>query len=105
MIKGSGGMETFIKVRWWFFTVPVVLNCLALALLIVVMLDHKRYEGLGVWRSSTLASMYIGLPEAVRGSLQSPDDLSNMLAHCSRTKVRLQRGKDSKHYALLLDNE
>lgn len=91
LFRGSGSVETYIKVRWGFFALPLTLVCMTLALLVAVILDHRKHKECGIMKSSVLASMLNGMSDNVRNSFSSTTRLSAIFEHSSRIEVSLRQ--------------
>lgn len=100
MFRGTGSKETFIKVRWGFLVFPLIIVMMTLAFLIAVMWNHRRHKEVGVWKSSLLASMAIGLRGDLRRSLGRGACLSDVFLKSSLMETRLQADEASGGYTL-----
>jgi hypothetical protein len=104
LFRGTGGMETFISVRWGYFALPVVLVCLTLGLLVAVILENRRNTEIGVWKSSILASMVHGLDDKARSTLQSTSRLSDVFKHAKMLNVKLRTEQNRGQLKLYIDD-
>lgn len=56
------GTETFVEIRWAWFSLPLLLLLLGLFFLVAVILQ-SRASGVQIWKTSVLAVLMHGLPE------------------------------------------
>ena len=104
LFRGSGGMETYISVRWPFLTLPILLLCLALVLLAVVILQQRKEEDIGIWKASVLAVLAHRLPDRVKELFQSTAKLSEVFDRSSKLRVKLCKDPEKQHLGLTIDD-
>ena len=80
-------METFVRVRWWWFALPVALAPASCVFLFTAILSSWRGK-VEIWKSSGLATMFHGLDNAMQ--LSQLDRQSGMIDVAKRLNVRLQ---------------
>lgn len=101
LFRGSGSLETYIRVRWGFFTLPLILLCFTLILLVPIIRKHRPDNDLGVWKSSVLASLAIGTDDKMKSLLTSTRLLSDIYEQASRWRVKLQVKPATQQYELM----
>ena len=80
-------METFVRVRWWWFALPVALAPASCIFLFTAILASWRSK-VEIWKSSGLATMFHGLDNTIQsGQL---DRQSGMIDVAKGLNVRLQ---------------
>lgn len=83
-------VQTCIRVRWWWMSFPVVLT---LASIVFLGLTYWRTRmdtsGAGSWKSFTLADLFSGLDEGIRGRYGRLDRKSEMQDAAAELRVKL----------------
>jgi hypothetical protein len=90
MAKGTAlAMETYVRVRWAWLTLPVMCVISALFLVVSVILETKKQDAM-VWKSSVLAYLFHGLEKtSVEGTIRT--EISEMADTAKKVKVRIGR--------------
>ncbi|KAJ4381543.1 hypothetical protein N0V86_002903 [Didymella sp. IMI 355093] len=93
MLHGSAySMENYVAVRWEWLTLPLGLLLSALIFLsatIATSAAEGREGGVGVWKTSAIATLLYGLPDDVQKKLTCTED-GTPRAKAKELKVRLQ---------------
>ena len=101
---GSGGMETYIKVRWEWIALPLALVLLTLVLLLSVILSSRKDGSIGIWKSSVLAALVNGFSDSVREQFGASTRLSDIFERSAQIRVQLRQGKDGDGDTFYLDD-
>jgi hypothetical protein len=93
MLHGSAyNMENYVAVRWEWLTLPLGLLLSALVFLsatIATSAPEGGESGVGVWKTSAIATLLYGLPDDVQKKLTSTED-GTPRTKAKELKVRLQ---------------
>ncbi|KAJ8113491.1 hypothetical protein OPT61_g4392 [Boeremia exigua] len=91
MLPGSAySMENYIAVRWEWLSLPLGLLLSTLVFLsATIATSAVDGEGVGVWKTSAIATLLYGLPDDVQKKLTSAED-GTPRAKAKELKVRLQ---------------
>lgn len=103
-VNGTGSIETYIHVQWGYITLPLTLVLLVFILLIVIILNHRKEDTLGIWKTSALASMANGLDESGKGTFESTHRLYDVFEHAANIKVAL-RLESGRHRLVVVEEE
>jgi hypothetical protein len=90
-VQGSGSLESYINVSWAWFSLPIVLVFFTLIFLAGTILQSRK-QAIGIWKTSSLAVLSIGLNPDVKKRVESHSLLELFEKSCE-TKVLLQAEK------------
>jgi hypothetical protein len=94
MFRGTGGLETYIRARWGFFALPLLLVCFTLVLLIAVIIDHRKAGDMGIWKTSSLATLANGLDPSIMRTFGSTRQMYDVFENSAKVKVALRPERD-----------
>jgi hypothetical protein len=83
--------ETFIRVRWAWFTLPAASALSTLIFFMYTLVEIARCEGSTNWKSSPLALLFHGLDAETQERYSRLDDLDEMDEQAKKVNVRLRR--------------
>jgi hypothetical protein len=86
--------ETFIRVRWAWFTLPAALALFTLIFFMYTLVEIARCERHTNWKSSPLALLFHGLDKETQERYSRIDDLDEMDEKAKEVNVRLHRNGD-----------
>ncbi|KAK5958482.1 hypothetical protein OHC33_000325 [Knufia fluminis] len=87
-------MLPFVTVRWYWLTLPALLNLLVLLFLVLTMIATREQKA-PLWKSSTLALLFHGLEDdEIR--ISNAETVSEMNQAAEHTTVRLRRSDRSE---------
>jgi hypothetical protein len=87
--------ETFIRVRWAWFTLPAALALFTWIFFTYTLVEIARHERHTNWKSSPLALLFHGLDKETQERYSRLDDLDEMDEKAKEVKVQLHR--DGEH--------
>jgi hypothetical protein len=93
-VPGSGSFETYIRIRWAWFSFPLVLLLLTLGFLIMTIWKGRSREDIGVWKTSSLATLVNGLDSTTRQHLGSSWKMLDVFEKASDIHVSLKPRND-----------
>lgn len=82
------GQKVFVRVRWAWFSLPILLNFVAILFLALTAYATRR-QHLPLWKSSTLAMLYHGLAEGLVDPNRGYENASDMDSDAKGVHVRL----------------
>ena len=88
------GSQTFVRIRWYWISLPGFLLLATLAFLIGTIMKSSR-RGVGVWKTSTFAVLVHGLTEETRRKLDPKWSVSEMEAAARQFEVVLSSDEES----------
>ena len=88
-----GTLQTLLRVRWAWITLPVVCLVISAVFLLMSILEAKS-DATPLWKSGGLAYLAHGLDQQTREKVQRADLSSEMEEASEGIKVRLHRGED-----------
>lgn len=92
--------ETFVRVRWPWFILPVMVETMGLVYFVVVAFGKKRQRPL--WKGSILAALFHGLQHSEsRGGETGLDTASGMTTVAEQTSVMLKQASSGRDTGLL----
>jgi len=83
--------ETFIRVRWAWFTLPTALALFTLIFFMYTLTEIARRERHTNWKSSPLALLFHGLDKETQERYSQLDDLDEMDEKAKEVNVQLRR--------------
>jgi hypothetical protein len=83
--------ETFIRVRWAWFTLPASLALFTLVFFVYTLFETARHGGHTNWKSSPLALLFHGLDAETLERYRHLDDLDEMGKKAKEAIVQLQK--------------
>ena len=83
--------ETFIRVRWAWFTLPAALALFTLIFFMYTLVGIARHERHTNWKSSPLALLFHGLDKETQERYSRLDDLDEMDEKAKEVNVQLHR--------------
>lgn len=86
--------ETFIHVRWGWFSLPLAVVVVAAAYLGAVLVGERRRKG-QIWKSSSLALLFHGL-ECCQDDDDELDTVAQMGVAAKGVRVQLKRGRGNR---------
>jgi len=87
--------ESFVRTRWEWVSLPLMLLLLTLYLLVATILQQLENTGggIGTWKTSGLATLLHGLDEPTRTTMQTRTSLANVRLRARDLMVMLEPGK------------
>jgi hypothetical protein len=92
LVYGSGSLEVYVLVSWGWFALPVILLFATLVFLVGTILQSKRQNEIGVWKTSSVAVLANGLDDATKAGIESRTLLDLFNKSCD-TEVLLRSEK------------
>lgn len=89
MVDGPAyDLISVVEVRWEWLSLPLSLLGLTFIFMVATILRSSLEQGVGVWKTSAIATLLYGLPDNVRTKVTSTTDKGTPRANAKRTKVK-----------------
>ncbi|KAF2110762.1 hypothetical protein BDV96DRAFT_500641 [Lophiotrema nucula] len=89
MVQGPAfDLISVVEVRWEWLSLPLGLLILTFIFLVVTIIRSSTEQGVGVWKTSAIATLLYGLPDDVRKKVTSVKDNRTPRANAKHTKVK-----------------
>ena len=92
--------DTYVRIRWAWLVLPIVLTALSLAFLLMTIWTTHRSDT-KVWKSSSLALLYHGLEQKPSKDVFPLDRLSQMTHQAEQGDFRLRNTADNSGWGFL----
>lgn len=88
-VPGSGALETYIRVRWAWLTLPLILVCLAFIFFVLTIYKSSECSDIKIWKNSALAILLNGLTDDAKRAIGPPGELLQIREGAREINVRL----------------
>jgi hypothetical protein len=104
-VKGFGGVESYIHIRWIWFALPLVILFATLAMLVYTIWDGYRSNIKGsIRKTSLLAAMVHGLDDSIRSEFGEHHGLSEIRKKATEVEIILEPVDDRYKFQRVQSN-
>ncbi|KAF2403482.1 hypothetical protein EJ06DRAFT_471465 [Trichodelitschia bisporula] len=95
-VFGTGSFETYVHIRWAWLTLPFIVLLLSSLFLFVTILESCRRRDVGIWKTSSLATLAYGLSDDAKDELGSSRSMLELIEKANGMEVSAMPGENAR---------